>query len=174
MSTTKNDTARICPQCEGAGQEEIRAIPIVCRKCAGTGKVAALQRTAAILYGGDVLEKTAQGELDDPEENLEDGNSEFAGSGFDNLSVIMKDVSDNTIKMQIITMVGQLNAVDKEKLFGRMLVVLGSNPEEVRQTMAGSDGQPSEAKIERFLYASVDGMNRQQLISMHSETRRFV
>ena len=178
MSTSSSEATRSCPQCDGTGQEEVRGIPIVCRKCAGAGGVAQMRRVASILCGGEALEKRAQEEFSGDEDYNPLGESfeDFAksGDGLDPLAFVPKETSDHTLRIEIISMMRGLSSEAKMELFGKVLGITGTNAEEVARTVAGEDGKPLEAKVEMYLYTALDAMNRRQLASTHSALRQLV
>ena len=172
MSTTQEKPTKTCPQCDGAGQEEIGIVPIVCRKCAGLGKVE-MRRTAS------VLEKVAQSDFDSvsdgfQDEDVDDLSGNNVGTGFDALSVVPKDTSDGTLRMEIVSLLGSLPDTSITNLFERILIIMGSTSEEVRRQVAGANGKPNDGKIEHFVYTALDGMNRRQLCSTLCEARKLV
>lgn len=164
---------RTCPQCEGSGQEELYGRPKVCRKCTGSGSIPMIQRSAAIMCGDGAINKFAQSEFED--EPLGESFEEFSkGDGMDPLAFVPKDVSDNTLRLEIVSMMRGLSAESKNELFDKVLNIVGSNREEVKSSVTDEDGQMNEIKVEKFLYTTLDAIDRKKLVSVHSAIRQLV
>ena len=172
---SKEETKKICPQCDGAGQEDSGTTPFVCRKCCGTGSVPAMRRVAAVMCGGEALEKTAQGTLDEdaPEWGQNDeADNDFSGKGYDSIAMVSASTSEEEIRLTITSLLNSLSQASMEKLLESVVTILGSSMEEIRRTVSTKDGL-DEHKIAEYIYISIDGMNRQQLCAMLGEVRRF-
>ena len=175
MSVNEKAT-RVCPQCDGAGQEELGRTPILCRKCAGRGSLGVIQRAASIMSGGAKLEKTAQGNLDDPTEDDED--MDFFGSGIDELSASSGSMSDEDLKFGIMQFMKSMSTAQTLQLFDRMLLILGAGHENARSGFTKIDRDGKEELDEGAIYNSITDevgkMTNSQLRSMFCEARRFV
>ena len=179
MST--NDKTRTCPQCDGAGQEDTYAMPIVCRKCGGSGGAPAMARVASILCGGEALEKRAQQEFDEifePSDLADDPIGSFddlvKGTGFDPLAFVPSETTDHELRMEIVSMLGSLPEEDKTRLFERILSIMGSNADEARRGVSGPDGTKNGGMVEEFIYKTIDAMDRSKLVAVYSAIRQLV
>lgn len=169
--------SRMCPQCDGSGQEELGATPMVCRKCGGGGSVAGMARTASFMYGGETLEKTAQGDLDDDFGDEDDDDDDFGmeGSGIDELSASVGGMSADDLKHSIMQFIKAMDTSSINKLFERVFSVLGTNYETSRMEVVDPrTGEFDDLKAINYIALAIDAMDLMKLKAMYCEARRLM
>lgn len=164
MSTTveKASDAMTCPQCDGFGQEDVGAMPAVCRRCGGFGSVPSIRRFATIMCGGERLEKRAQNDfdgLDASEEDMkkfEEDNSNgednaHEGTGIDPFALLSRDTPPDVINGWVESFLRSFSTDSMGLAYEKAGDILGISPEERNKIIESAPDKDYAVKEQVYL-----------------------
>jgi len=171
---------KMCPQCEGTGNEYISLKRKACRKCHGTGTIEYVEKLSSNL--NEKVLKTAQTFEDySSNENDIDNFSDFNDTDTDNTQIhyskenesagvddsllISQSRSDNEIKRGIISMLISFDREKIKELFPMFCRILKEDPEAVSSQVEN---------INEYTYYCLDNMDSEQLRNAFCVTRKFI
>jgi hypothetical protein len=159
---------KMCPQCEGVGQEDVGSFPVKCRKCLGSGEVVSIKRVGLFSPSFEGLTKEAQSNGEEPTDEppaddlREDSEqNETVGLGYDQMSILRSDMSMQELQSGIFSMLRGFSP-DEMKLALKEVCEMNGNVES--SVIAQCErGHTPEHGIMTYVYTAVDSMDNTQL-----------
>lgn len=162
---------KMCPQCEGVGQEDVGSFPVKCRKCLGSGEVVSIKRVGLFSpsFAGLTKEAQSNGETptDEPNDDPEDApredseQDETVGLGYDQMAILRSDMSMQELQSGIFSMLKSFSPDEMQLALKEVCEMNGSVETSVIEQC--KRGNTTEHGISTYVYTAVDSMDNAQL-----------
>jgi len=169
---------KMCPQCDGVGQEDVGTIPVKCRKCLGFGEIESIKRIGLFSLCGDLVKQAQTDNTNDnethpadqtdaPHEDEED--NETVGLGYDPLSILRPDMTPQELQSGIFSTLKGFSPDDMKLALKEVCEMNGVSEDSALEQCKRET--TTEHGVMRYVYVAVDSMDTQQLRDFYRALR---